>query len=135
MIPTRVRLQGRRIPRPLHKQRGNTFVLRGYGHHRRAQPHPYHEEDAAVKYITWGGDQWVSYDDFDTFQQKIDFANGLGLGGLLIWAIDLDNKDLDALSAVVYPETGRHGTTGLWAQSNIENLWLTGPGYGAAGPF
>lgn len=65
---------------------------------------PYHDEEAAVKYITWGGDQWVSYDDFDTFQQKIDFANGLGLGGLLIWAIDLDNKDLDALSAVVYPE-------------------------------
>lgn len=35
-----------------------------------------------------------------------------------------------------FPRAGaRHGTTGLWAQSNYENLWLTGPGYGAAGPF
>lgn len=35
-----------------------------------------------------------------------------------------------------FPRSGaRHGTTGLWAQSNFDNLWLTGPGYGAAGPF
>lgn len=66
---------------------------------------PYHDKDAAVKWITWGGDQWVSYDDFDTIQQKIEFANTLGLGGLLIWAVDLDTKELDALSAVVYPES------------------------------
>ncbi|KAG8160926.1 hypothetical protein KVR01_009190 [Diaporthe batatas] len=65
---------------------------------------PYYDTVNAVKYITWGADQWVSYDDFDTFQQKIEFANGLGLGGLLIWAIDLDTPDLDALSAVIYPE-------------------------------
>ncbi|KAK4442906.1 hypothetical protein QBC34DRAFT_479340 [Podospora aff. communis PSN243] len=65
---------------------------------------PYHDEVNAVKYITWGGDQWVSYDDKDTIQQKITFANGLGLGGLLIWAIDLDTADLDALQAVLYPK-------------------------------
>lgn len=65
---------------------------------------PFYDEENAVKYITWGGDQWVSYDDFDTFQQKIEFANTLGLGGLLIWAIDLDTKQLDALEAVLYPE-------------------------------
>ncbi|TLD14866.1 hypothetical protein PspLS_10880, partial [Pyricularia sp. CBS 133598] len=65
---------------------------------------PYHDKENAVKWITWGGDQWVSYDDFDTIQQKIEFANALGLGGLLIWAVDLDTPDLGALSAVVYPE-------------------------------
>lgn len=47
----------------------------------------------------------VSYDDKDTFQQKIKYANGQGLGGLLIWAVDLDTDDLQALQAVIYPKT------------------------------
>ncbi len=66
---------------------------------------PYHDKTDAVKYITWDKDQWVSYDDHDTIQQKIKFANGLGLGGLLIWAIDLDTEGLDALKAVLYPKS------------------------------
>lgn len=68
---------------------------------------PYYDEVAAVKYIVWNQDQWVSYvscylhiiflqcsdhdatfqDDEVTFKQKIDFANKLGLGGLLIWSV------------------------------------------------
>jgi len=47
----------------------------------------------------------VSYDDKDTFKAKIDFANKLGLGGLLIWAIDQDTDGLDALNAVVSPNS------------------------------
>ncbi|KAI9876312.1 MAG: hypothetical protein M1830_006786 [Pleopsidium flavum] len=66
---------------------------------------PYYDKEDAVKYITWNGDQWVSYDDQDTFQQKIKFANDLGLGGLLIWALDLDTDDLEALRSVIYPKT------------------------------
>ncbi|KAI0595746.1 carbohydrate-binding module family 18 [Biscogniauxia sp. FL1348] len=62
---------------------------------------PYHDKENAVKYITWNQDQWVSYDDAETFKQKIDFANKLGLGGLLIWAIDQDTDDLQALRGVV----------------------------------
>ncbi|KAL0950100.1 hypothetical protein HGRIS_010101 [Hohenbuehelia grisea] len=45
------------------------------------------DKTAAVKYAHWD-DQWVSYDDGDTFKQKIDYANKLGLGGMLVWAID-----------------------------------------------
>ncbi|KAI0445107.1 carbohydrate-binding module family 18 [Xylaria telfairii] len=66
---------------------------------------PYWDEDNAVKYITWDRDQWVSYDDTDTFQQKIKYANEQGLGGLLIWAVDQDTPDLDAMQALVYPKT------------------------------
>ncbi|RSL60097.1 hypothetical protein CEP53_005571 [Fusarium sp. AF-6] len=66
---------------------------------------PYWDKTDAVKYVTWGGDQWVSYDDKDTIAQKIEFANALGLGGLLIWAIDLDNTQLDALAAVLAPKS------------------------------
>ncbi|RFN52992.1 glycoside hydrolase family 18 protein [Fusarium flagelliforme] len=90
---------------------------------------PYHDEEAAVKYITWDDDQWVSFDDFDTFQQKIDFANGLGLGGVLIWAIDLDTKDLEALSAVLYPKRLREykdkSTKDTWASLGKGHCRLT----------
>lgn len=45
---------------------------------------PTWDKSAAVKWITWGGNQWVSYDDDDTFQQKRDFANSRCLGGLMV---------------------------------------------------
>ncbi|KAI0523939.1 glycosyl hydrolases family 18-domain-containing protein [Xylaria bambusicola] len=80
---------------------------------------PYYDEEHAVKWITWGGDQWVSFDDFDTIQQKISFANGVGLGGLLIWAIDLDTRQLDALEAVIYPEK----LGNIAADESMANTW------------
>lgn len=52
---------------------------------------PVYDKDAAVKYVVYNGNQWVSYNDADTLKQKIDWANNLGLGGSLIWASDADN--------------------------------------------
>ncbi|GAW17905.1 hypothetical protein ANO14919_073740 [Xylariales sp. No.14919] len=96
---------------------------------------PYYDEENAVKWITWGGDQWVSFDDFDTIQQKISFANGVGLGGLLIWAIDLDTKQLDALEAVIYPEqlgniAADESTANTWEQSGKTHCRVTDCGVG-----
>ncbi|KAM5503605.1 putative chitinase [Microsporum canis] len=51
-----------------------------------------HDKTAAVKYFTWYNDQWISYDDADTFKQKIDWANSIGFSGSLIWASDLAHK-------------------------------------------
>ncbi|KAM5443139.1 putative chitinase [Microsporum ferrugineum] len=51
-----------------------------------------HDKTAAVKYFTWNNDQWISYDDADTFKQKIDWANSIGFSGSLIWASDLAHK-------------------------------------------
>lgn len=65
---------------------------------------PVHDKEAGVKYITWNSDQWVSYDDADTFEQKKDLAKDLGLGGYLIWAIDQDDDSLTALQAVIAPK-------------------------------
>lgn len=50
---------------------------------------PVHDKTAAVKYLVFNHDQWISYDDKDTFKQKIDWANDIGFGGSLIWASDL----------------------------------------------
>jgi chitinase len=47
------------------------------------------DKESAAKYLIYGdGDQWISYDDADTFKQKREFQSKLGLGGALIWASD-----------------------------------------------
>lgn len=48
-----------------------------------------HDEEAAVKYFSWNTNQWISYDDEETFKQKTDWGNDIGFGGSLIWASDL----------------------------------------------
>lgn len=49
---------------------------------------PVWDKTAGVKWISWDSDQWISYDDADTFQQKRDFANKRCLGGTMVWAMD-----------------------------------------------
>lgn len=34
--------------------------------------------------VTWDNDQWVSYDNNNTLKQKMDYANGLCLGGVMV---------------------------------------------------
>ena len=48
-----------------------------------------HDVAATVKYFSWGSNQWIAYDDADTFKQKVDWANSVGFSGSLIWASDL----------------------------------------------
>lgn len=48
-----------------------------------------HDKEAAVKFFTFNTNQWISFDDKDTFKQKIEWANDAGFGGSLIWASDL----------------------------------------------
>lgn len=62
---------------------------------------PVHDEDAAVKYIVWDDDQWVSYDDADTFEAKLGWANAVGFGGSLIWAVDTDDDKYSAMSGLM----------------------------------
>lgn len=50
---------------------------------------PVYDKEAAAKYFSWDTDQWISYDDAETFKAKVDWANSVGLGGSLIWASDL----------------------------------------------
>uniref|UniRef100_A0A0P0BUL1 chitinase n=1 Tax=Hypocrella siamensis TaxID=696354 RepID=A0A0P0BUL1_9HYPO len=61
------------------------------------------DKEDAVKYIVYGSDkdQWVSFDDKDTFQQKVKYANDTGLGGVMIWSIDQDTDDFTALEGLL----------------------------------
>lgn len=58
------------------------------------------DRDAAVKYLVYDNNNWVSFDDETTFKIKIDYANKMGLSGLMVWALDQDDSYLDALRAV-----------------------------------
>jgi hypothetical protein len=51
---------------------------------------PTFDREAGVKWITWDTDQWVSYDDGESMQLKVEFANKLCLGGTLVWSLDQD---------------------------------------------
>lgn len=89
---------------------------------------PVHDKTAGVKYITWNSDQWVSYDDADTFAQKKDLARDLGLGGFLIWAIDQDDDSMSALQAVISPkklgDLGAASGSDDWQSAN-EHCYIT----------
>ncbi|KAK9413532.1 hypothetical protein SUNI508_11854 [Seiridium unicorne] len=60
-----------------------------------------YDEDAAVSYLVYETDQWISFDTNKTFQQKVDWANDHCLGGVMIWALDQDTYDWQALSALL----------------------------------
>lgn len=73
-------------------------------------------EDAAVKVITWNDDQWVSFDDEDTWKLKGDFAKSQCLGGVLVWAVDQDDSNLtysDGLAAALGNALNVDTTTGV----------------------
>ena len=40
------------------------------------------------------------YDSPRTFKSKIEYANKLGLSGLMVWAIDMDDDNFSALHAI-----------------------------------
>ncbi|KAJ6256129.1 hypothetical protein Dda_8964 [Drechslerella dactyloides] len=61
---------------------------------------PKYDKTAQVKYLTWGRGNWVSYDDKATYEAKVAFGNKRGLNGLLIWAVDQDDRKWTAMKAV-----------------------------------
>ncbi|KAJ5109929.1 hypothetical protein N7532_002574 [Penicillium argentinense] len=62
-----------------------------------------YDEDAAVNWITYGDglDNWVSYDDAKTLKQKVDYADEVGLGGVMIWSVDQDDESFTALEGLI----------------------------------
>ncbi|KAF7165321.1 hypothetical protein CNMCM5623_009526 [Aspergillus felis] len=72
--------------------------------------------DAAVKVINWNGDQWVSYDDEDTWKLKAELAKSQCLGGVLVWSVDNDDSShafSQGLAAALGNEINLNTTTGL----------------------
>jgi hypothetical protein len=60
---------------------------------------PRYLDDAMMKELTWS-DQWIGYDDEETFAAKKRFANSLCFGGTMIWSIDFqETNHVPALEA------------------------------------
>lgn len=82
------------------------------------------DRQAAVKIHT-SGDQWITYDDEQTFQMKVDFARGQCMGGVMVWALSQDNPD-GRYSRALQKATQYHSPgTRLW-ESNLGEM--AGPG-------
>lgn len=47
------------------------------------------------------GDQWIGYDDKESLRTKIQYMKGMGLAGVMIWA--LDDDDFNAICGEKYP--------------------------------
>ncbi|KAL2861039.1 chitinase [Aspergillus lucknowensis] len=52
------------------------------------------DKEAAVEIVTWDEDQWVSWDSAKTLAMKLEYANKRCLGGVMVWAVDLDDGTL-----------------------------------------
>lgn len=79
----------------------------------------------AVQVLTWGK-QWVSYDDEQTLQMKVDRAGERCLGGVMVWAISHDTKDgryNKALAAIL----GREVTSGSLDDDEKTGDWVKEP--------
>ncbi|RAL03509.1 glycoside hydrolase family 18 protein [Aspergillus ibericus CBS 121593] len=51
------------------------------------------DSTAAIKTLTFPTDQWLSYDDEDTFKLKADFAKSQCLGGVFVRSVDEDDRN------------------------------------------
>lgn len=63
--------------------------------------HTFYNQKSTVKYNVYDGNQWISYDDQQSFFDKKKFLTSRCLGGLMIWAIDQDTQNHDALEGLL----------------------------------
>ena len=61
------------------------------------------DEENRMGPYAYSGDEWVSFDDIDTIQQKTEYLKSMGLGGAMIWALDLDDFNGNCGSGETYP--------------------------------
>lgn len=54
---------------------------------------PILDKEAAVKILTFDSNQWVAYDDEETFKMKADFAREQCMSGIMVWAVSQDVAD------------------------------------------
>lgn len=60
-----------------------------------------YDEDSGVKYMVYDGNQWITYDDEESFDKKREMLDKECFGGVMIWAIDQDTPDFQALSGLL----------------------------------
>ncbi|KAJ6477836.1 hypothetical protein C8R47DRAFT_1020145 [Mycena vitilis] len=82
------------------------------------------DDVAAVNYVVFGSEQnqWVSYDDVETFGLKMTYANDHCIGGTMIWSVDQDDKIFSRIKSL-YPDIVAAETSG--EQENDGSCFVT----------
>ncbi|GES66723.1 class V chitinase [Aspergillus terreus] len=62
-----------------------------------------YDATSSVQLVTFDENQWVSYDNWVSFQAKLDYANSHCIGGTMVWAVSLD-VDGTATSKLTTPK-------------------------------
>ncbi|KAJ5266507.1 hypothetical protein N7478_009315 [Penicillium angulare] len=60
-----------------------------------------YDEESGVRYMIYDGNQWITYDDETSFKKKREMLDKECFGGVMIWAIDQDTNDFQALTALL----------------------------------
>jgi len=62
----------------------------------------YKEPSSHAKYLV-EGNQWIGYDDVNSVREKACFAKNMGVGGVMYWALDLDDFKGSTCNEGPYP--------------------------------
>ncbi|KAJ5096660.1 hypothetical protein N7456_007381 [Penicillium angulare] len=60
-----------------------------------------YDEESGVKYMIYDENQWITYDDDESFKKKREMLDSECFGGVMIWAIDQDTSDFQALTGLL----------------------------------
>jgi len=76
----------------------------------------YWDDERKVPYVITTANDWIGYDDLESFEVKTDFIRSNGLRGAIVWAIDLDDIHngypmLNKLKDGLFDYTLEDGTT------------------------
>ncbi|KAJ5101602.1 hypothetical protein NUU61_003824 [Penicillium alfredii] len=76
-----------------------------------------YDKKSSVKWMVYGSNQWISFDDSESFEAK-KYLFSRCLKGLMIWSMDLDTQDHQAMTGLFGEEAmeGALRHTGLDAQ-------------------
>lgn len=64
----------------------------------------YYNKASSVKWIVYGSNQWISFDDVKSFEQRKKYPFSRCLRGLMIWSLDLDTQDFQAMTELFCEE-------------------------------
>jgi hypothetical protein len=70
------------------------------GHKKQLSSHEFYDEKSSVRWMIYGSNQWISWDDAQSFEAKKKFMFSRCLKGLMIWELGLDTADFQALTGL-----------------------------------
>lgn len=58
----------------------------------------FYDEPSTVRWLVYASNQWISYEDAQSFRDKLKYQSSRCLKGSMIWSLDLDTTDFQAMT-------------------------------------